>query len=134
MSNNNKGLSVIDLIGRIFLAFIFVFAAIGKIENYAGTRAYMVHYGVPGGLLPIVIAVELLGGFAVMAGLWTRWAAALLALFSIAAIVIFHQDLSTMTDQIMALAEVSFTGGLMVLAVNGAGCLSLDAYLKRGKS
>ena len=134
MSHNNKGLAVFDLIGRVFLAFIFVFAAIGKIENYHGTRLYMTSYGVPGGLLPVVIAVELLSGLAVMAGLWTRWAASLLALFSIAAIAIFHQNFSTMSDQIVTLAEVSFTGGLIVLAVNGPGCFSLDAFLKRKKT
>ena len=134
MSSKNKGLAVFDLIGRVLLAFIFLFAAIGKIEDYDGTRLYMVSYGLPGGLLPVVIAVELFGSVAVMVGLWTRWAALLLALFSTAAIVIFHQNFTTMTDQIMTLAEVSFTGGLILLAVNGPGCLSLDAFLKRDKS
>jgi len=94
----------------------------------------MMSYGVPGALLPVVIAVELLGSLAIMVGLWTRYAALLLALFSIAAIVIFHQNLATMTNQIITLAEVSFTGGLILLAVNGAGCLSLDALVKRGKA
>ncbi len=134
MAQKNKGLAVFDLIGRILLALIFVFAAIGKIEDYDGTRLYMVSYGIPGGLLPVVIAVELLGGLAVMAGLWTRWAALLLALFSAAAIAIFHHNFATMNDQIMALAETSFTGGLILLAVNGAGCLSLDAFLRRDKT
>ena len=134
MSYKNKGLAVFDLIGRVLLAFIFLFAALGKIEDYDGTRLYMTSYGVPGALLPVVIAVELLGSLAIMTGLWTRWAALLLALFSAAAIVIFHQNLATMNDQIITLAEVSFTGGLIVLAVNGAGCLSLDALLKRGKT
>ncbi|WP_297389681.1 DoxX family protein [Acidiferrobacter sp.] len=133
MSSKNKGLAVFDLIGRVLLAFIFLFAAIGKIEDYDGTRLYMVSYGLPGGLLPVVIAVELFGSVAVMVGLWTRWAALLLALFSTAAIVIFHQNFTTMADQIVTLAEVSFTGGLILLAVNGPGCLSLDAFLKRGK-
>ncbi|MHB1608046.1 DoxX family protein [Acidiferrobacter thiooxydans] len=134
MSCQNKGLAVFDLVGRVLLAFIFLFAALGKIEDYDGTRLYMMSYGVPGALLPVVIAVELLGSLAIMVGLWTRYAALLLALFSIAAIVIFHQNLATMTNQIITLAEVSFTGGLILLAVNGAGCLSLDALVKRGKA
>ncbi|AWP23667.1 MAG: DoxX family protein [Gammaproteobacteria bacterium] len=134
MSYKDKGLAVFDLIGRVLLAFIFLFAALGKIEDYEGTRLYMISYGVPGALLPVVIAVELLGSLAIMAGLWTRWAALLLALFSTAAIVIFHQNLATMSNQIITLAEVSFTGGLIILAVNGAGCLSLDALLKRNKA
>ena len=133
MSDNNKGLPVLDLVGRVLLALIFVFAAIGKILNYHGTAMFMAAYGVPAGLLPIVIAVELLGGLAVMVGLWTRWAALVLAIFSATAIAIFHHTFSTPNDQIVTLAEVSFTGGLLVLAVHGQSCLSLDAWMKRKK-
>ena len=134
MEFNKKGFAVLDLVGRVLLALIFVFAALGKIEDYDGTRLYMMAHGVPGGLLPIVIATELLGGLAVMTGLWTRAAAALLALFSAAAIAIFHHSFATMNDQIMMLAETSFTGGLIVLAVHGPGCLSLDAFLRRARA
>ncbi len=134
MEFNKKGLAVLELIGRILLVLIFVFAALGKIEDYDGTRLYMVSHGLPGGLLPIVIAIELLGGLAVMAGLWTRAAALLLALFSAAAIAIFHHSFATMNDQILILAETSFTGGLIVLAVHGPGCLSLDAFLRRART
>ncbi len=131
MTNNNKSLPVLDLLGRILLALIFVFAAIGKIMNYHGTAMFMAAYGVPTGLLPIVIAVELLAGLAVMVGLWTRWAALILAIFSATAIAIFHRTFNTPNEQIVTLAEVSFTGGLLLLAVNGPSCLSLDAWRKR---
>ncbi len=116
------------------MALIFVFAALGKIEDYEGTRLYMVSHGLPGGLLPIVIAIKLLGGLAVMAGLWTRAAATLLALFSATAIAIFHHSFTTMNDQIVMLAETSFTGGLIILATRGPGCLSLDAFLRRART
>ncbi|MHB8252255.1 MAG: DoxX family protein [Acidiferrobacter sp.] len=131
MANNNKGLAVLDLIARIMLASIFVFAAIGKIMDYHGTAMYMAAYGLPTNVLPLVIAVELLGGLAVMAGLWTRWAAAILALFSLTAIAIFHHTFNTMSEQIITLAELSFTGGLIGLAIHGSRCLSLDAWMKR---
>ncbi|MHB1512578.1 MAG: DoxX family protein [Acidiferrobacter sp.] len=134
MEYNKKGLAVFELIGRVLLALIFVFAALGKIEDYEGTRLYMVSHGLPGGLLPFVIALELAGGLAVIAGLWTRIAASLLALFSITAIAIFHHSLATINDQVVMLAETSFTGGLIVLAVHGPGCLSLDAFLRRART
>lgn len=131
MTNNNKGMAILDLIGRILLASIFIFAAIGKIKNYHGTAMFMAAYGLPTALLPIVIAVEILGGLGVIMGLWTRWAALLLAIFSALAIAIFHHTFQTANDQIITLAEVSFTGGLLILAVNGASCLSVDAWRKR---
>lgn len=134
MANNNKGLPVLDLVGRILLALIFVFAAMGKIMNYHGTAAYMSTYGIPTGVLPLVIAIELLGGLMVIIGLWTRWAAFILAAFSATAITIFHHTFSTPLDQILTLAEVSFTGGLIVLGAHGPSCLSVDAWLKRKKA
>ena len=131
MTNNNKTVPILDLVGRILLASIFIFAAIGKIMNYHGTAMFMAAYGVPTALLPIVIAVEILGGLAIIVGLWTRWAALILAIFSALAIAIFHRTFNTANEQIVTLAEVSFTGGLLILAVNGSSCLSVDAWRKR---
>lgn len=123
--NNNTASAAFDLIGRILLAGIFVFAGIGKIMHYHMTQSYMGHYGVPGSLLPGVIALELVGGACVILGLFTRTAAAILALFSIAAIAIFHRTFATQMDQIVTLAELSMTGGLILLAANGPGRFSL---------
>ena len=53
---------LVSLVARILLSAIFIFSGYGKIIGYAGTEAYMQQNGVPGMLLPAVIAVELLGG------------------------------------------------------------------------
>ncbi|MHB1951096.1 MAG: DoxX family protein [Acidiferrobacteraceae bacterium] len=129
--NNNVMHAILDLIARILLAAIFVYAGIGKIMHYHMTQSYMMHYGVPGLLLPGVIAVEILGGACVILGLYTRAAAAILALFSIAAIVIFHRTFATQMDQIVTLAELSMTGGLIVLALNGPGRFSVCGRRKK---
>ena len=57
-----------DLVGRIFMALIFLSAGFSKIGGYAGTQQYMESQGVPGMLLPLVIAVEIAGGLAMIAG------------------------------------------------------------------
>ena len=50
------------LLGRVMLAAIFLQSGYGKIGGYAGTQGYMEKFGVSGQLLPLVIAVELIGG------------------------------------------------------------------------
>src|SRR5437667_390395 len=52
--------NALSLIGRILLAAIFIRSGYGKFVGYDGTAAYMAKAGVPGTLLPLVIAVELL--------------------------------------------------------------------------
>ena len=53
----------IELLGRILLGHIFLLAGVSKLgEAYAGTAGYMESMGVPGGLLPVVIALELVFG------------------------------------------------------------------------
>ena len=52
--------------GRIFIALIFVMSGLNKINNYNNTAGWMEAMGVSGNLLPIVIALEVLGGAAIM--------------------------------------------------------------------
>jgi putative oxidoreductase len=119
------------LVGRVLIAAIFVVSGWGKIGGYAGTQAYMQSAGVPGALLPLVIAVELGGGIAVIAGLFTRLAALLLAGFSILAGVLFHAGSSDMVQQIMFMKNLGLAGGFLFLVANGAGPISFDRLLKR---
>ena len=76
---------------RIFLGQLFLFAGLSKIGNYAGTAGYMDAMGVPGVLLPAVIALEIAGGLAIMAGWKTRQTAVILALFTVVAAGVFPQ-------------------------------------------
>ncbi len=128
MAANAKSYAFVELIARLFLASIFVYAVTGKILDYHGTAQYMAAFGVPTAVLPLVIVVELVGSLCLIFGFFTRTAAAILALFSLAAIVVFHHVLTTQNDIIVALAELAFTGGLLELAVHGPGCISIDHY------
>ena len=57
-----------ELAGRVLLAAIFLISGLGKISAYAATAAYMTAVGVPGALLPAVIATEVLGAIAIVVG------------------------------------------------------------------
>ena len=68
-------------IGRVLIALIFIVAGYGKIGGYEATQGYMAAMGVPGGLLPLVIILELGGGILLILGLFTRYIAVALAGF-----------------------------------------------------
>jgi putative oxidoreductase len=114
------------LLGRIGLSLIFIISGWGKIAGYAGTQQYMEAMGVPGALLPLVIALELGGGLAILMGVFTRWIALALAAFSLASAALFHANFGDAAQAINFWKNVAMAGGFLMLAAHGAGMLSLD--------
>jgi putative oxidoreductase len=117
---------VIQLLGRIMLALIFILAGLGKIQDPAGTVGYMQSAGVPGILLWPTIGLELLGGLALAVGYKTRYVAFALAGFSILAAVLFHSNFADQMQMILFLKNIAIAGGLLLLAVGGKTAYSLD--------
>jgi len=115
-----------ELLGRILLAQLFLMAGLHKITAYTGTQGYMEAMGVPGMLLPLVILLEVGGGLMLVFGWKVRWAAAAMGIFSLASAVIFHHNLADQMQMIMFMKNFSIAGGMFILAVHGAGVLSLD--------
>jgi len=113
-------------LGRVLISLIFILSGVGKISGYSGTQAYMESMGVPGMLLPLVIALEVLGGLAIVAGWQTRVVAFLLAGFCIASAVLFHGNIGDSTQQIQFLKNLGLAGGFLFLVAHGAGAWSLD--------
>ena len=122
------------LVGRILLGLIFVLSGFAKISGFDGTAGYIASKGMP---LPqlvaaLTIVVELGGGLALMAGLYTRQVVVVLAAFTLLAGVIFHNFWAVpqpeqMAQQINFMKNLSIAGGMLVLAAFGPGRLSLDA-------
>ena len=117
------------LLGRTGLALIFIISGLAKIGGYEGTQGYMDAMGVPGSLLPLVIALEVGGGLAILAGLFTRTSALALAAFSLASGVLFHFDLGDLAQFNNFFKNIAIAGGFLVLAAQGAGRFSLDAAI-----
>jgi putative oxidoreductase len=122
-----------DLAGRILISAMFLVSGLGKISGYAGTQAYMEASGVPGALLPLVIALEVLGALAIIVGYRTRLAAAALAGFTILAGVLFHASSDPM-QRIMLMKNLAVAGGFLFLVARGAGGWSVDARRERQQS
>jgi putative oxidoreductase len=113
-------------IGRIVMSIMFIQAGIEKIIGYAGAQGYMDAHGVPGMLHPLVLLTELGGGLAVLFGLFTRWAAILLAGFCVLAALFFHNDFSDQMQMINFMKNITIAGGFLVLAGSGPGAFALD--------
>jgi len=113
-------------IGRVFIALIFVMSGLNKMGNYANTAGWMDAMGVPGGLLPVVIVLEVLGGLAIIIGWQTRIASFLLAGFCILSALLFHNNLGDQNEMIQFMKNVAMAGGFLFLTAHGAGKFSLD--------
>jgi putative oxidoreductase len=113
-------------LGRLLISLIFVISGVGKLGSYAGTQGYMESMGVPGVLLAPVIALEVLGGLAIILGWQTRLVAFLLAGFCIVSAVLFHGNIGDQMQQIQFLKNLGLAGGFLFLVAHGAGAWSLD--------
>lgn len=111
----------LTLLARVGLAAIFILAAVNKIQYYDGNAAYMASSGLPGELLPLVIAFELVGGIFILLGALTQLSALAFALFSVVCAVLFHFDLADQMQFLMFFKNIAMAGGFLALAVSGAG-------------
>lgn len=116
---------ILALVGRLLLASIFLASAFGKITNFEATLKYMEAHGMPAAAFfcACAVGVEALGGVCLALGFQTRWGAALLAGFLVAATWIFHGG----PDQrIHLLKNLAILGGLLQVMAFGPGAMSLE--------
>lgn len=125
------------LAGRLLLALLFLPAGVGKLTGFAGTVGYISSVGLP---MPqvaaaIAVAIEIVGGAALVFGYRTRLAALVLAAFTLVASLSFHAYWAMPADQqmipqLLFTKNIAIVGGLLILAAFGAGAWSMDARRK----
>jgi len=129
----------IALLARILLAFLFVQGGYYKLTGgIPGTVANMTSHGIPFPDILVwgAIAVELVGGLMLMAGLFTRWVALVIAAYTLALGLIFHAywlapAAEARLERIIFLNHLALIGGMLAIVAFGAGCWSLDAAMGR---
>jgi len=126
------------LIGRIFLAGIFVVSGIAKLTDTAGTAGYMTAQGIPYAHALAIFAglCEIAGGLAIAFGILTRLAALGLFLMLIPITLVFHNfwalDGAKAQLQVVSfMKNLAIMGGLLLLWAQGPNRLSIDARLRR---
>jgi putative oxidoreductase len=125
--------SLAMLIGRILMSAIFIQAGYSKLMNVGGTIGYFETVGLPMPALLVwpVIALELIGGLAILVGLQTRAVALVFAVFSVAAGAAGHSDIANLTHFQALMKDIAIAGGFLYVAAFGAGAYSVDARLSR---
>ena len=124
----------LPLAGRVLIALIFLWSGLGKIMDPAGTIGYIssVHLPLPQLGYALALIVELVGGVLLVIGFKTRIVAAVLALFTLAAALAFHNNFSDFNQMIHFMKNVSMAGGLLQVVAFGGGALSLDPRMRGG--
>lgn len=117
-------------VGRILIGTLFFLSGAAKYFNYEGTQIYMDIMGLPGGMLPLVILLEVGGGLCVIAGIFFRTVSLSLALFCLVTAWIFHTDFSQNIEVTSFLKNLAIAGGLIGFAVSGPGSFRLKVVSK----
>ena len=104
-------------------------SGLGKIFDPTSSMGYMKSVGMPavGFFLAMAIIFEVARGLSVLLGYKAKWGAISLIIFLIPATLIFHTKLSDQIQMIMFMKNLAILGGLIGIAINGAGLLSLDS-------
>jgi putative oxidoreductase len=132
MANSSGGL--VPLIGRILLSSVFIIAGVGKIGGFSMEEGFVAskHLPLPAVALGIAMIIELVGGLAILVGLYTRFTAWIVFLYLIPTTFLFHnfwtlQGPDRLDTMLHFEKNVAIMGGLLLLATFGAGAFSIDA-------
>lgn len=120
--------SYLPPLGRLLMSSLFIWAGINKLMNPSGTAQYFdqYHLPAPGVLVWIVIAIEILGGLAILVGFKTRWAAAVLAIFCLLTGFGIHLPVGDLPNMINFYKNLVMAGGFLYVVAFGAGIMSID--------
>jgi putative oxidoreductase len=134
--------SILILVARILLSFIFILSGFGKLADPAATAGMITGAGLPAASALAYLAglFELVAGVAVLVGFQTTIVGWALAAFCIFTGAVFHSGtvaiegwpegalgwINTL-NQIMMMKNFTLAGAYILLAVVGAGAISIDA-------
>lgn len=128
---------IFELMGRIFIAFVFIYEALDALVFYEKTKATMTAYGVVWQqdiVLTTLIFILIIGGILVLIGYYASLGSALLLLYWLPYTLIVYSfwDDPLELKRLHALyfiRNLALCGGLMLLLANGAGKYSIKRLL-----
>ncbi len=125
--------NLLMFLGRLLLAIVFLWGALGKFTMPEAMMGYMTSKGLTHVALGMYVAAfaELIGGVCLIIGYRTRLAAIGLLVFTIIVSFTMHQfwleqGQEQMADMTNFMKNIAIMGGLLVLAASGPGKWSVD--------
>ena len=127
--------SVLPFLGRLLMSYIFLMSGVGKLMSAAATTGYIASKGLPMPMVAFVLAVilEIGGGLLLLLGLFTRWVAAVLAVFCLVTAYLFH-GFADLDSMIQSMKNIAMAGGFLYVLAHGAGGISLDTVMFRRRA
>jgi putative oxidoreductase len=115
-------------LGRLLMSSLFLWAGIHKLTKPGGTSQYFaaVHIPAPDVAVWVVIAIEVIGGLAILLGFKARWAAAVLAIFSLVTAFGVHLPVGDLANMTNFYKNLVMAGGFLYIVAYGAGGMSID--------
>src|SRR5258705_13871059 len=122
-------------VGRFLIAALFLISGLGKIATPALTQGFIASAGLPFPLLAYLVAIviEVGGGILLVLGYQSRIVASVMAVFTVAAALGFHQNFADQNAMAHFLKNISITGGLLQIVALGAGTFSIDSRLAKSR-
>jgi putative oxidoreductase len=120
---------IVPLAGRLLMVGLFLLSGLSKVSAPSGTIGYIQSAGLPFPTLGFALAVlvEIGGSIALLLGYRTRLVAAIMAVFTIATAIAFHNALGDQNQFIHFFKNVSIAGGFLQIIAFGGGRYSIDA-------
>ena len=135
MTSTNASYGVTLL--RVVTGVTFLAHGLQKLLMFGldGTAGFLASVGIPaaGLLAPLLIALEVVGGLALILGLFTRYAGAALALNMLVALLTVHISNGFFVDAGGFELVLLLGAASLALALLGPGAYALDALLPVGK-
>ena len=120
----------LDLLGRIFISVIFLYSGTNKILNYEITFQWIEIFEISKFLLVFTVIMEIIFPVFIIIGYKTKIAAIALSIYCLSTAFIFHNDFSSQTQIITFLQNISLTGALILMIVNGTKDWALEKKRK----
>jgi putative oxidoreductase len=116
------------LLARFLMSSLFIWDGILQLRDPGGTIEYFasLHVPVPDVAIWVSSAIHLLGGFAILVGFKTQWAAAVLVLLCLGTAFGVHLPAGDAENMINFYKNLVMTGGFLYVISSGAGALSVD--------
>ncbi|HWT56416.1 MAG TPA: DoxX family protein [Rhizobium sp.] len=131
-ASSRPGLAdLVLLLGRLLLSLIFLHEGWSLVTDITATVDTFAKLGLSAPVAFATIALQIGAGLSIATGFLCRLGALALAFFCLATALLFHTNLASQNELLHFEKDLAIAGGMFVLAVSGAGSISIDNLLRK---